>query len=235
VELSWKVLDFEVVIFASRGFAKKTTENNELNYPMFEYINIQNLLKQIETRTIEKNTEKLLSYLPAGFEAIMGRIEDSHNYGKKLCDELIQEGNIEAAIRVDRAVLDTRLQTPDIITIARPYQKATVGSTRAWAQNFKMQDSHMREIYHRAAYNPEEYHKMTKAELVVTLFTLAEHGPLTAKQTDVLLWLCDQIPIGNDSWNHHPDVELHYKEIYREAKIKGRNKPSGERQWTKNL
>lgn len=202
---------------------------------MFEYINIQNLLKQIETRTIEKNTEKLLSYLPAGFEAIMGRIEDSHNYGKKLCDELIQEGNIEAAIRVDRAVLDTRLQTPDIITIARPYQKATVGSTRAWAQNFKMQDSHMREIYHRAAYNPEEYHKMTKAELVVTLFTLAEHGPLTAKQTDVLLWLCDQIPIGNDSWNHHPDVELHYKEIYREAKIKGRNKPSGERQWTKNL
>lgn len=202
---------------------------------MFENINVQNLLKQIETRTIEKNTEKLLSYLPAGFEAIMGRIEDSHNYGKKLCDELIREGNIEAAIRVDRAVLDTRLQTPDVITIARPYQKATVGSTRAWAQHFKMQDSHMKEIYHRAAYNPEEYHKMTKAELVVTLFTLAEHGPLTAKQTDVLLWLCDQIPIGNDSWNHHPDVEFHYKEIYREAKIKGRNKPSGERQWTKNL
>ena len=49
---------------------------------MFENINVQNLLKQIETRTIEKNTEKLLSYLPAGFEAIMGRIEDSHNYGK---------------------------------------------------------------------------------------------------------------------------------------------------------
>ena len=87
---------------------------------MFEKVNIQNLLKQIETRTIEKNTEKLLSYLPAGFEAIMGRIEDSHNYGKKLCDELIREGNIEAAIRVDRAVLDTRLQTPDVITIARP-------------------------------------------------------------------------------------------------------------------
>ena len=93
----------------------------------------------------------------------------------------------------------------------------------------------MTEIYHRAAYNPEEYHKMTKAELVVTLFALAEHGPLTAKQTDVLLWLCDQIPIGNDSWNHHPDVKSHYEEIYREAKIKGRNKPSGERQWTKDL
>lgn len=202
---------------------------------MFERINVKELLKQLETKQIDNNTEKLLSFLPTGFEATMQRIEESHNYGKDLCDKLIEQGFIEAAIRVDRAVLDTRLQTPDIITIARPYQKATVGSTRAWAQHYKMQDSHMKEIYRRAAYNPEEYHKMTKAELVVTLFALAEHGPLTAKQTDVLLWLCDQIPIGNDSWNHHPNVESHYKEIYREAKIKGRDKPSGERQWTKNL
>ena len=202
---------------------------------MFEKINIKELMKQLETNKIAKNTEKLLSFLPAGFETIMQRIEESHNYGKQLCDELILEGNYEAAIRVDRAVLDTRLQKPDVITIARPYQKATVGSTHAWAQHYKIQNSHMKEIYQRAAYNHEEYHKMTKAELVVTLFTLAEHGPLTAKQTDVLLWLCDQIPIGNDSWNHHPDVKSHYEEIYREAKIKGRNRPSGERAWTKDL
>ena len=209
---------------------------------MFENIDVKELLKQIETKEIERcgghKTDKLLSFLPQGYEieAIFGRIEDSHNYGKELCDKLIQEGNIEAAIRVDRAVADTRLQTPEVITIARPYQKATVGASRAWSEHFAIQDHHMREIYHRAAYNPEEYHKMTKAELIVTLFALAEHGPLTGKQTDVLLWLCEQIPIEGGSWNgYHPDVESHYKEIYREAEIKGRNKPSGERQWTKNL
>lgn len=202
---------------------------------MFEQISIKDLMQQLKTNEITKSTEKILSLLPAGFEATMQRIEESHNYGKQLCDELIQEGDLEAAIRVDRAVLDTRLQTPEVITIARPYQKATVGSTRAWAQNYKVQNSHMKEIYHRAAYHPNEYNKMTKAELIVTLFSMAEHGPLTAKQTDVLLWLCDQIPIGNDSWNHHPDVMEHYEEIYRIAEIRGRNKPSGERAWTKDF
>ena len=58
---------------------------------MFEKINVKSLLKQLEKNEINNKTEKLLSFLPAGFEfeAIMGRIEDSHNYGKKLCDELI--------------------------------------------------------------------------------------------------------------------------------------------------
>lgn len=204
-------------------------------YPMFETISVANLLQKLkETQDEEVKSKAIKDFLPPAFMRIFDTIEESWNYGQNLCEEYLMAGELEKAIAVDKAFQDTKLDVPEKIRIGRPSRFYLVGSSKTWARNTQLQRSHMKEMYHRAAEEPHNYHLMTKAEMIISMFTIAEQGPLTSMQTDVAIWLCDQIPIG-DPGEHHPDIETFYKELRREMQRKGRDKPSGTREWTKDL
>lgn len=210
------------------------------NYPMFETISVANLLQKLkETQDEEVKSKAIKDFLPtyvmSAFENTMEAIEESSDYGEALCKQYIANGELEKAIAVDKAFMDTRLEPPTQIRVSRPSRFYVVGSSKDWAKNKEMQRHHMKEIYHRAAEEPHNFHLMTQVEMIISMFTIAEQGPLTGTQTDVLLWLCDQTPIGGPEYNHHPDVEMFYEEMRRDMQRKGRDKPSGTREWTKDL
>ena len=156
---------------------------------------------------------------------VFNTIQESWNYGQKLCDEYRMNGELEKAIAVDEAFQDTKLDVPEEIRIGRPSRFFLVGSSKQWARNTKLQRSHMKEIYHRAAEEPHNYHLMTKAEMIISMFTIAEQGPLTSMQTDVLLWLCDQIPIGDPKEITIPILKRSTKKCVETCTEKGATSP----------
>tara|TARA_B100001175_G_C19477670_1_gene625285 strand:- start:233 stop:880 length:648 start_codon:yes stop_codon:yes gene_type:complete len=182
----------------------------------------------------------------------MDTIGASLEYGERLFRQLIEEGDTEAAVRVDKSFLDTRLNGGGSVKIGRPLteypiQWPIVDSDTEWGRGSRetrnaLERSHMMEIYDRAAYHPELYGKPTEAEMFLMLFCLLEHGPLSQNHTEVAILLAQRIGLPAAEWlkdrGHdklHPEVEMFLEDLMKESKVKGRDKPSGEEQWSKRL
>ena len=187
----------------------------------------------------------------------METIEASLEYGERLFRQLIEEGDTEAAVRVDKSFLDTRLNGGGSVKIGRPIteypiQWPIVNSDTEWGFGSRetrnaLERSHMMEIYDRAAYHPELYGKPTEAEMFLMLFCILEHGPLSQNHSEVAFLLAQRIGL-LDAWAKkglskpaltetklHPEVEMFLEDLMKESKVKGRDKPSGEEQWSKRL
>ena len=165
-------------------------------------------------------------------------ISESMEYGENLYRELIEEGDFEAAKRVDKAFLDTRLVNPKSVKIKRP----TTEYISQWPISYGeskdlLQNSHMKEIYERAAYHPELYKKPTHSELLLMIMCIGDHGPLRLEETEAAMLLAIKLglPIDQNESELHPDAERFVEDLMRKAEVKGRDKPSGSEELTKRI
>ena len=165
-------------------------------------------------------------------------ISESMEYGENLYRELIEEGDFEAAKRVDKAFLDTRLVNPKSVKIKRPRQEYPNQWPISYGESKDLlQNSHMKEIYERAAYHPELYKKPTHSELFLMIMCIGEHGPLRLEETEAAMLLAIKLglPIGQNESELHPDAERFVEDLMREAEVKGRGEPSGSEELTKRI
>lgn len=182
---------------------------------------------------------------------------DSLEYGERLFQKLIEEGNTEAAERVDRAFEDTRLKSPNEIKISRPSKEfisqwplvSNDNDVGMGSEDVRkiLQNSHMKDIYNRAAYHPELYSKPTHSELFLMLFCIVETEPLNSENYETLKLLIEKIGLSDKictkHWGMglgdeneffiHPEADLYLQNLMKDSEVKGRNKPSGEAQWSK--